>query len=334
MEKFVKELFTEEILDKTANFYGLSKENLKPVGGFENYIYGFAKGEKSYIVRISHSSHRTIDEVKSEMDFLYYLAKNGANVSMPIYTINKQLVEQIDCHDGSNFIVCAFTKAEGEAPSRQNATDKLYYNYGKAIGMFHRITKEYKESKGIKKRFTWDKDLIITNAHKYLPKEDANILKRLDEVVASIKAIETNKDNYGLIHTDVHFGNFFVKDDQLTVFDFDDCAYHYFASDIAIALYYLIFMAKEEEQHDYANRLMTHFMEGYLEENYLPKKDYLTIPLFLKLREIILYIVIHRTLNVEENRFAQVFINRYRDRIINNIPFIDLDLEKFFRNCR
>ena len=46
------------------------------------------------------------------MDFLYYLAKNGANVSMPIYTINKQLVEQIDCHDGSNFIVCAFTKAE------------------------------------------------------------------------------------------------------------------------------------------------------------------------------------------------------------------------------
>ena len=164
----------------------------------------------------------------------------------------------------------------------------------------------------------------------YLPKEDEIILKRLNEVVASIKEIETHKDNFGLIHTDVHFGNFFVKDDQLTVFDFDDCAYHYFASDIAIALYYLIYMVKAEEQYDLANRLMANFMKGYLEENNLPKKDYLTIPFFLKLRELILYIVIHRTLNVKENRFAQVFINRYRDRIINNIPLIDLDFEKYY----
>ncbi|HPN90226.1 MAG TPA: phosphotransferase, partial [Bacilli bacterium] len=317
-------------IKKTASLYGLTKEELKPVGGFENYIYGFDKEEKSYIARISHSSHRTIDEVKSEMDFLYYLARNGANVSMPIYTLRNQLVEQIDCRDGSYFIVCAFTKAEGEAPSRQSATDKLYYNYGKTIGMFHRLTKDYKESEGIKRRFTWDEDLIIKNAHRYLPKEDEIILKRLNEVVASIKEIETHKDNFGLIHTDVHFGNFFVKDDQLTVFDFDDCAYHYFASDIAIALYYLIYMVKAEEQYDLANRLMANFMKGYLEENNLPKKDYLTIPFFLKLRELILYIVIHRTLNVKENRFAQVFINRYRDRIINNIPLIDLDFEKYY----
>src|SRR5690554_405529 len=99
-------------------------------------------------------------------------------------------------------------------------------------------------------------------------------------------------------------GNFLVIDDKLSVFDFDDSAYQYFISDIAIALFYLVFMQKEEDQIPLANRLMPHFMQGYLSENKLSKVDYLKIPLFLKLRLIILYIVIFRTLDVIENKFA------------------------------
>lgn len=331
MEKFVKELFTDEVFIQVASLYGLTKEQLYAVGGFENYIYGFEKEEQSYIVRVSHSSHRTIDEVKSEIDFLYYLANNGANVSMPICTVNNQLVESINCKDNSYFVICAFTKAEGEAPSRQNVTDQMYYNYGKTIGMFHRLTKDYKESDGIMKRYTWDDDLLIKNAKKYLPEQDEIIIERLNEVIKEIHSIKQTKDNYGLIHTDIHFGNFFVKDDQLTVFDFDDCSYQYFISDIAIAIFYLIFMTKDESQFEIVDRFMKYFMKGYITENQLSLDDYLKIPLFLKLREIIIYIVIYRTLNIEESRFAQVYLNRYRDRIINNIPFIAMDFEKYYR---
>lgn len=330
MEKFVKELFTDEVLEKVASLYELKKDKLYTVGGFENYIYGFDKEGKSYIVRVSHSSHRTIDEVKSEIDFLYYLAFNGANVSTPILTKNNELVEKIECPDESYFIVCSFTKAEGKPPSRKNATDKMYYNYGKTIGMFHSLTKNYVESDGIIKRYNWDQDLLILNGDKYLPESDKIIIDRLNEVIKEINSLEKNKDNFGLIHTDVHMGNFFVKNDELTVFDFDDAAYQYFVSDIAIALYYLIFMANEEDQFALADRLMTHFMKGYLEANRLPKEDYLKIPLFLKLREIIIYLVIFRTLNVEENKFAKVYISKYRDRIINNVPFINLDFEKYY----
>ena len=57
MEKYVKELFTEEVLEITSKLYGIEREDLYNVGGFENYIYGFDKDNKSYIVRITHNSH-------------------------------------------------------------------------------------------------------------------------------------------------------------------------------------------------------------------------------------------------------------------------------------
>jgi len=56
-----------------------------------------------------------------------------------------------------------------------------------------------------------------------------------------------------LIHTDVHAGNFFVDDGRITVFDFDDSSYQWFASDIAIALYYTIwrkFDGHEQREKD------------------------------------------------------------------------------------
>ncbi|HHZ11603.1 MAG TPA: aminoglycoside phosphotransferase, partial [Acholeplasmataceae bacterium] len=61
MDKFVKELLTEDVLVETAKRYGIGKEKVYFVGGFENFIFGFEANDKSFIVRISHSSHRGLD---------------------------------------------------------------------------------------------------------------------------------------------------------------------------------------------------------------------------------------------------------------------------------
>ena len=139
------------------------------------------------------------------------------------------------------------------------------------------------------------------------------------------------KNNYGLIHTDIHAGNFFVKDNELTVFDFDDCSYMWFVSDIAIALFYHIDFQKitEEERIEKATLFMKHFMIGYLKENKLTKKDFLAIDLFLKLRELVLYIVVHRSMDVEKDQFAYSYVKRHRDRIINDEPLLPIDFKQF-----
>lgn len=329
MDKFVKELLTEDVLVETAKRYGIGKEKVYFVGGFENFIFGFEANDKSFIVRISHSSHRDLDDIKSELDFVFYLAKNGARVSMPVATVSGNLVEKIDASDGSYFIISAFTKAEGRPPKSQDLNEEFLYSYGKTIGQFHKFTKNYVPSEGIKKRFAWYQDPLLMNAKTYLKDEDLVILDRLNELMESIKSTPITANNYGLIHTDVHMGNFFVKNNELTVFDFDDASYQYFVSDIAIFLFYLIWFKKDEERTEDARFLMTHFLKGYLSENQLSKGDFLAIDKFLKLREIVLYLVIHKTLNIEESEFAKNYIRMYRERIINKIPFVELDFDCF-----
>lgn len=329
MEKIIKSLLTEDVLNSVALCYSINRKDLYFVGGFENFIYGFDKGSKSYIVRITHSSHRSKDDIQAEMDFIFYLASHGASVSTPIRTKNDELIALILLEDSSYFIVSAFTKARGESPTKENVTDKVIFNYGKTIGEFHALTKKYHISPNAPKRMNWDEDSLIVNAHKYLKEEDIIILERLHELMGEIKKIPTNHDNYGLIHTDIHMGNFFIKGEEISVFDFDDASYQYFVSDIAIALFYLVFFMEEKRKVEVSQHFMKYFMNGYISKHLLSKEDFLTIELFLKLRELILYIVIYRTLDIEESAFAKQYIALYRQRIIDKTPFISLDWNQY-----
>ena len=53
-----------------------------------------------------------------------------------------------------------------------------------------------------------------------------------------LDSLPKDDDCYGLIHADIHQGNFFVdENDNITIFDFDDCHYHWFAYDLAVPLF-------------------------------------------------------------------------------------------------
>lgn len=50
----------------------------KPLGDFENYIFK-AKGDndEDYVLRLTHSSHRSKQEVEAELDFYDMLRETG-----------------------------------------------------------------------------------------------------------------------------------------------------------------------------------------------------------------------------------------------------------------
>lgn len=320
------EVFNDNILNKAGALFGVKFNELIKVGGFENLIYGYSLNDRDYILRISHSLHRTIELVEAELDFIHYLWENNANVSMPVLSVNGKFVEKIEAEDGSYFIATAFDKAKGERPKRDVLTDEFFINYGRTIGKFHKLTKDYQAGKS--KRYRWDEDPILKNTKEYLPEEDGIIYEKLQSLINQINQIKQTNDNFGLIHTDIHMGNFFVSNNELTVFDFDDLAYQYFISDIAIVVYYYIWLIFDEnERVARAKKLLSLFMKGYNLENKLQEEDFLTIELFLKLREFILYIVIFRS-NVKD-KWAKDYIEFYRQRIIDDIPFVDIDYKEF-----
>ena len=75
---------------------------------------------------------------------------------------------------------------------------------------------------------------------------------------------------------------------------------------------------------------MNHFLKGYLKENDLNPNWLKEIPHFLKLREIDLYAVIHRSFDVDniENAWVAGFMQGRKERIHNDVPFIDYDFAK------
>ena len=118
---------------------------------------------------------------------------------------------------------------------------------------------------------------------------------------------------------------FVDEHNQITMFDFDDCAYSWFINDIAIVLFYISMW--QPGSPEFARDFLTAFFRGYRQENTLDVRWLAEIPHFLKLREIDLYGVIYRDFDVEniDNRWVANYMNGRRERIENGVPFIDFD---------
>ena len=82
-----------------------------------------------------------------------------------------------------------------------------------------------------------------------------------------------------------------------------------------------------EDPVAFTKEFMPHFLRGYRAENMLDEQWLVEIPTFLKLREIDLYAVIHRSFNVDniEHPWVAMYMKNRKELIENEVPFIDFD---------
>jgi Ser/Thr protein kinase RdoA (MazF antagonist) len=159
-----------------------------------------------------------------------------------------------------------------------------------------------------------------------LPPTELAVVERFRDLMAHLRTLPKGPESYGLIHQDFHAGNFLVDDDgQFTLFDFDDCVYGWYAYDVALVLFYAALWADDPQA--FTRQFMTHFLRGYLREYPFDSVWLHEIPHFLKLREIDLYAIIHRSFDVEnlEDPFSIHYMDGRRERIELGVPTIDFD---------
>jgi amicoumacin kinase len=329
MEKSVEILFTEDILKRFLNSFGLKSE-VKKLGDFENYVFEVSHGDTLVILRITHSSHRSKDEIYAELDWMNYLNNQKVNCPAVFESVNNQIIEVLQAADGSFFYGCLYSKVPGNPVkiSSEEFNEQLFYAWGKAIGQMHCVTKNYKPSKETKLRPSWEDEELL-DIETYVPNEE-KIIKNSNLLINELKLLPKNKDNFGLIHSDIHSGNFFYDGESVHVFDFDDCSYHWYASDIAIPLYYSILYGyhseSERERVQFAHKFLTYFVEGYEQYNSLPEGWKEQLPLFFNLRDITLFTVLHKKIPTEErDESLNKMIEGLRMRIINREPIVKLD---------
>lgn len=335
MERQIHEIFNDKIITAAREKYSMDQGSLKKIGGFENYVFGFTNEGREYILRITHNSHRDKEMLESELDFVEFLYQNGADVCMPVYSIYNQLVEEIPVDENNCFFTTAFSKAPGRHITPADGCDALYEEWGRSVGKLHRIAKNYNPKSTIKKRPLWYEDKIFTHVYEYLPKGHEVIADKLLSLTKRLKSLPMTADTFGLMHTDVHSGNFFADNGKITIFDFDDSSYQYFISDIAIALFYpLLGIDTTENKLRFSDRFLKAFFKGYEQENYLSPYQISLLPDFLKLREIELYVVIYRSCDMANpGPWETNYMKGRKESIENDTPFtgMDLDLTPFFK---
>lgn len=327
MEQAIKDRYSEDILAEALARYGIGKQDVNVLDGFESYLYDYHHSKQEYILRISHSRRRTVEMILGEVDWINYLTTRGVSASPAAPSTRGELVEIIEDGQGGQFLATSFIKAPGKAPWEARWTPDRYEGYGRLIGRMHALSKDYRPTDKAWKRPACDEPPML-DADINLPKSEGLAIKKFGEVVDHIKALPKDPASFAMIHYDAHEGNFLMDEEgKITLFDFDDCCYGWFICDIAILLFYKILFA--DDKPALTRYFMRHFLRGYCQENALDPVWLKEIPVFLKLREIDLYGVIHRSYNLEtmDDPWNVRYMAGRKERIEKDLPFLDFDFE-------
>lgn len=327
MEQKIKNRFTQNILEQIIQRFDVSLDNLKELDAFESFIYEYALNGQDYILRIGHSNRRTPQMIQAEVDWINYLAEGGGAVSKAVMSKVGNLVEQVPDSNGDFFLATSFVKAKGKivwGSDQWNQT--LFKHYGREIGKFHALSKSYLMPAPEFKRYEWD-DKEMIDMESWLPPSEQDVFIQYQNLKKDLDILPKDQDNYGLIHQDAHGGNFFVdQDGNFTFFDFDDCAYSWYANDIGISFFYGL--GTKSDNPNYQKEFVLSFIAGYQQSNYFDPDWLEQIPKFIKLREMDLYGVIHRDFdmdNLEHDPWVARFMDGRREKILDHIPVFDLD---------
>lgn len=331
MDKEIKSLFNDDLLNDLKKQSGIKSE-LKLLRGFENLVYEFEESGKPYIYRVSHTQRRTRDEIKGEIEFLSFLYNNEIPVSRALTFKNSSEISEVFTKDKNgneiSFAGVIFEKAKGSKPDKDKFTTNVIRKVGEVTGLMHKLTKDFNPSEEKFRRQTWDKDYIHL-ANNNFEDSDINIRNKWDENFLALKNINLYDEHCGLIHTDIHAGNFFVDEDEnITIFDFDDCCYYHFVNDIVMSTYYYVMMEKsKKEKTEKAKFFLNEYLNGYNKVYNAQESWFKYFPLMLKQREFVVYLVLKRTMDEAWLKGdGKEFINEYKYNLENDIPYLNEDL--------
>ncbi|MDP6452718.1 MAG: phosphotransferase [SAR202 cluster bacterium] len=278
-----------EVARRAALSWGISGEP-ELLKQQENFTFEASSDTGDVIIRVTEDSQRTVAQIESELDWIGYLSREGVNVSAPLISTMGRLVETFETENG-DYLASVFAKAPGR-PFRFKSDwhPEFHRNLGESIGKMHAAAKSYRPPEGVQPRVSRYDDMRYIES--YIPDNDGFARREFDEVMEWASGLEIGPETYGLIHTDMNPGNYFVNNHgNITAFDFDDCSYHWFAYDLAVPVFYsLVHFGLPSPTPNENDWFYGSLLEGYSRHNVLNEDWLRRIPSFVRYRRIEVYL--------------------------------------------
>ncbi len=331
-------LYTPAILSQALQAFGLSDP--RPLEGVTAWVYACQSAQGPCVLKISHALETPPDQLEGELDIIQFLARQGVAVAAPLTSLQGNLLETIPAADGSRFLAAASRMAPGEVlPDEDDinlppaALDRLLLDWGRLAGQIDRLCKDYRPARPALARMHWDDEDLLWDVDAYLPRGQACIRRKVGALFEKFRSLPRDANSYGLIHCDLHHGNFAIDaGGRLTVFDFGSCMHHWYIQEIACALYFALPCppARVDDRRTFAPRFLEPFLTGYLSENRLDLAWLALLPDFLAYERLACYALYLHQWDLQHLSPAQsALLARYRHLIENDIPVVDFDFARW-----
>ncbi len=199
-------------------------------------IYLIETSDKTYILKVSHHHWRSKTDIQFELEFLDFLYQQDIPVANPLKTKTGELFVTIHAVEGDRY-AALFPYAPGEVPQGDLNLDQSIV-MGQTLGKIHASSLEFcnktpRQALDLKYLLDDSFEVILP----YLDRQSQD-LAYLEQAISKIKqqltCLEQTSPLWSVCWGDPHSGNVhFTQDNQITLFDFDQCGYGWRVFDIA-----------------------------------------------------------------------------------------------------
>lgn len=259
-----------------------------------NFVCRFHARGADRFLRFADSSERTRGIVEGEIDLLGWLDESGMAVARPVCSTSGDLVETVDTDLGT-FHTVVFEGVPGTHLQIERLDSHRFQDWGAALGRLHAATANY-SGPALATRLTWHDQLDRARPH--IPTDQSAIRRELDELAAALAALPVDRERFGLIHGDFELDNLCWPDRggrAPGILDFDDCARHWYAADLAFALRDLF-----DDGADLGHPSVGAFVGGYRAHFPLGDEMLAALPLFSRLSRLLVYAKLVRSLDLPD----------------------------------
>ncbi|UUV08120.1 phosphotransferase enzyme family protein [Ruegeria sp. YS9] len=257
----------KQIVEQALTLWELVDSEWSLVAARENRVYRVQAGQTAYALRLHRKGLRTDAELRSELQWMAVLGKNGVRVPTPVPAADGRYLHLVDGIqvDMLNWLPGRPLGATGSALEQRDRTG-VFHTIGREMARLHDISDQWTRPHDFT-RWSWDRGGLLGDTPLWgrfwenptLGKTDRALFLAFRDIAdRDLRRVENQLD-YGLIHADLVRENVMVDGDKLWLIDFDDAGFGFRLFDIATTL------LKNLHEPDF-NRLRDALLAGYRSE--------------------------------------------------------------------
>lgn len=253
---------------EAAPVFGLEPEDISVLAQSENVVCDLTMPDASHLVmRLHRPGYNTVDELDSEVVWVRALGDAGVPVPTAVPTLDGPHYTSVAIGDEVRHVgVVEWVDGQplGSAIGSNDDVTPSYAQIGALAAAIRIHSNAWTVPSGFSRR-KWDVEGLVGDNPLWgrfwevdaLTADQQTLFSRSrNKLRDELGALSTGSDRYGLIHADLHLGNLMAHDDALTIIDFDDAGYGWFAHELAVALHAVL----DEPEYD---RCKASLLEGY-----------------------------------------------------------------------